>query len=91
MGPSQSESDVNGAPQRSAWQAAHPDPASRALLARDNAAFLHQSVATPCLAPIAKAQGGGVLTLTPPLIVSQDQMDQALGSLEACLAEESLP
>ena len=90
MGPSQGESDVNGAPQRSAWQAAHLAPASRALLARDNAAFLHQSVATPCLAPIAKALGGGVLTLTPPLIVSQDQMDQALDSLEACLAEESL-
>ncbi len=55
--PTPSESDVNGTPQRSAWQAAHLDPASRALLARDNAAFLHQSVSTPCLAPIAKAQG----------------------------------
>ena len=33
---------------------------------------------------------GKVLTLTLPLIVSQDQMDQSLGSLEACLAKESL-
>ena len=33
---------------------------------------------------------GKVLTLTLPLIVSQDQMDQSLGSLEVCLAKESL-
>ena len=37
-----------------------------------------------------KTTMGNMLTLTPPLIVSQDQMDQALDSLEACLAEESL-
>jgi 4-aminobutyrate aminotransferase len=55
--PSQSEGDVNSTPQRAAWQHDHLDDASRALLARDSAAFLHQSVSTPCLAPIAKAQG----------------------------------
>ncbi|MFN0182712.1 MAG: aminotransferase class III-fold pyridoxal phosphate-dependent enzyme, partial [Aquabacterium sp.] len=55
--PSQSESDVNGTPLRAAWQREHLDDASRALLARDSAAFLHQSVSTPCLAPIAKAEG----------------------------------
>jgi 4-aminobutyrate aminotransferase len=55
--PSQSEGDINGTPERAAWQASHLDDASRALLARDAAAFLHQSVSTPCLAPIAKAEG----------------------------------
>jgi 4-aminobutyrate aminotransferase len=55
--PAPSEGDINGTPQRSAWQARHLDDASRALLARDSAAFLHQSVSTPCLAPIAKAEG----------------------------------
>lgn len=55
--PSQSEGDVNGTPLRAQWQAQHLDEAGRALLARDSAAFLHQSVSTPCLAPIVKAQG----------------------------------
>jgi 4-aminobutyrate aminotransferase len=55
--PSQSEGDVNGTPLRDQWQAQHLDEAGRALLARDSAAFLHQSVSTPCLAPIAKAEG----------------------------------
>ncbi|MFO1270549.1 MAG: aspartate aminotransferase family protein [Rubrivivax sp.] len=57
MQPSQSEGDVNGTPERAAWQHAHLDEASRALLARDAAVFLHQSVSTPCLAPIARAEG----------------------------------
>nr|MCU0920667.1 aspartate aminotransferase family protein [Burkholderiaceae bacterium] len=55
--PSQSEGDVNSTPQRAAWQREHLDAASRALLARDSAAFLHQSVSTPCLAPIVRAEG----------------------------------
>ena len=55
--PAQSESDINRTPLRAAWQDAHLDATSRALLERDNAAFLHQSVSTPCLAPIVKAKG----------------------------------
>jgi 4-aminobutyrate aminotransferase len=55
--PSQSEGDINNTPLRAAWQREHLDPTSRALLARDSAAFLHQSVSTPCLAPIVKAEG----------------------------------
>lgn len=55
--PSQSEGDVNGTPLRAQWQAEHLDGPSRALLARDSAAFLHQSVSTPCLSPIVKAEG----------------------------------
>ena len=56
-GPSQSEGDVNRSPQRSQWQAQHLDDSTRSLLARDSAAFLHQSVSTPCLSAIAKAEG----------------------------------
>ena len=56
-GPSQSEGDVNSSPRRAAWQREHLDEATRALLARDGAAFLHQSVSTPCLSAIRRAEG----------------------------------
>ena len=55
--PSQSEGDVNSTPRRAAWQREHLDAPTRALLARDGAAFLHQSVSTPCLSAIRKAEG----------------------------------
>ncbi|MBL8329141.1 MAG: aspartate aminotransferase family protein [Rubrivivax sp.] len=55
--PAPGEGDINGTPERQRWQAEHLDDASRALLARDSAAFLHQAVSTPCLAPIARAEG----------------------------------
>jgi len=55
--PTPSESDVNSTPLRAAWQADHLGERSRALLARDARAFLHQSVSTPCLAPVVKAEG----------------------------------
>ena len=55
--PSQSEGDVNGTPQRAAWQQSHVDDTGRALLERDAAAFLHQSVSTPCLSTIRRAEG----------------------------------
>jgi 4-aminobutyrate aminotransferase len=55
--PSQSEGDINLSPRRKAWQDSTLDPATRTLLGRDSAAFLHQSVSTPCLNGIAKAEG----------------------------------
>lgn len=55
--PAASESDVNASPRRARWQHEHLDEPTRALLARDSAAFLHQSVSTPCLDVIAKAEG----------------------------------
>ncbi len=55
--PAQSEGDVNSSPLRTQWQAASLDEPTRALLQRDSAAFLHQSVSTPCLSAIRKAQG----------------------------------
>jgi 4-aminobutyrate aminotransferase len=54
---SQSESDTNLTDRRAAWQGEHLDARGRALLERDARAFLHQSVSTPCLNAIVKAQG----------------------------------
>ena len=55
--PAQSESDTNATPARAAWRAAHVTDATHTLLDRDSAAFLHQSVSTPCLTAIRKAEG----------------------------------
>ena len=55
--PTLSEGDVNRTPRRSAWQRDHLDEPTRELLARDSAAFLHQSVSTPCLSAIRRAEG----------------------------------
>lgn len=55
--PAQSEGDINSTPLRAQWQSQHLDAASRALLERDSRVFLHQSVSTPCLSPIVRAQG----------------------------------
>lgn len=55
--PSQSEGDVNHSLRRTQWQNTSLNTTTRTLLARDSAAFLHQSVSTPCLNGIAKAEG----------------------------------
>jgi 4-aminobutyrate aminotransferase len=52
-----SESDTNLTSRRAAWQARALDEATRGLLARDSAVFLHQSLSTPCLSTIRKAEG----------------------------------
>ncbi|MGA0531620.1 (R)-1-hydroxy-2-aminoethylphosphonate ammonia-lyase [Hansschlegelia sp. KR7-227] len=53
----QSESDTNLTGRRQAWQEGALGAEARALLARDERAFLRQSVSTPCLNAIAKAEG----------------------------------
>jgi 4-aminobutyrate aminotransferase len=53
----ESEGDTNLSDRRAEWQARALDGAARELLARDARAFLHQSVSTPCLNAIAKAEG----------------------------------
>jgi 4-aminobutyrate aminotransferase len=53
----QSESDTNDTDRRAAWQARSLDTRTRALLAADEAHFLRQSVSTPCLNAIARAEG----------------------------------
>jgi (R)-1-hydroxy-2-aminoethylphosphonate ammonia-lyase len=52
-----SEGDTNLTRRRGAWQARALDDATRALLAEDERYFLRQSVSTPCLNTIAKAEG----------------------------------
>ncbi|MFI5012157.1 MAG: aspartate aminotransferase family protein [Hyphomicrobiales bacterium] len=54
---SQSEGDTNLTDRRRDWQKRNAHNATRDLLERDAQAFLHQSVSTPCLNAIAKAQG----------------------------------
>jgi 4-aminobutyrate aminotransferase len=55
--PTPSEGDVNLSSRRRQWQAEHLDAATHDLLDRDARAFLHQSVSTPCLNGIRKAEG----------------------------------
>jgi 4-aminobutyrate aminotransferase len=55
--PAQSESDTNRSPERRAWAARHLDARARTLLAEDERYFLRQSVSTPCLNAIIKAEG----------------------------------
>ncbi|HXF55546.1 MAG TPA: aspartate aminotransferase family protein [Hyphomicrobiaceae bacterium] len=52
-----SESDTNLTPRRLRWQRRNLDAASRALLEEDERHFLRQSVSTPCLNAIARAEG----------------------------------
>ena len=53
----QSESDTNLTSRRAAWQARTLDDRTRTILADDEAVFLRQSVSTPCLNAIARAEG----------------------------------
>lgn len=55
--PPPGESEINTSPQRAAWQVRHLDEVGRQLLAEDARYFLHQSVSTPCLAAICRAEG----------------------------------
>ena len=51
------EGDVNLSPLRRAWERDHVGAAARALLDRDAAAYLHQSLSTPCLDALVEAEG----------------------------------
>ncbi|MBZ8119561.1 aspartate aminotransferase family protein [Roseovarius sp. LXJ103] len=51
------EGEANTSAARAAWSAREGDEAARDLLARDAGAFLHQSLSSPCVATIAKAEG----------------------------------
>ncbi|WP_100959500.1 aspartate aminotransferase family protein [Bosea sp. FBZP-16] len=51
------EGESNTSAARSGWNAGIGDAATRRLLARDSAAFLHQSLSSPCLTAMAKAEG----------------------------------
>jgi 4-aminobutyrate aminotransferase len=51
------EGESNTSAARFAFVREHDDPATRALLERDARAFLHQSLSSPCVSTIAKAEG----------------------------------
>lgn len=55
-----SEGDVNLTPRRADWASQHIGTATREILAADAAAFLHQSLSTPCLNVLARAQGAWI-------------------------------
>ncbi len=57
MGEERSEGDVNLGERRARWTASHLGPRSRALVDRDASAFLRQSLSTPCLSAVRKAEG----------------------------------
>ncbi len=52
-----SEGDINLGPRRARWAADSVGPQSRALVERDAAAFLKQSLSTPCLSAVRRAEG----------------------------------
>lgn len=51
------EGEANTSPARADWQARNLGGRSAPLIARDSAVFLHQSLSTPCLATVARAEG----------------------------------
>ena len=51
------EGESNQSAARRAWAEKHPDAATRGLLARDANAFLHQSLSSPCVSTITRAEG----------------------------------
>src|SRR5690606_39619020 len=51
------EGESNRSDARANWTAAQQHPATRKLIERDADAFLHQSLSSPCLSTIAKAEG----------------------------------
>jgi 4-aminobutyrate aminotransferase len=53
----QSESDTNRTRRRARWQQRNLDASTRALLSEDERYFLRQSVSTPCLNAIRRAEG----------------------------------
>lgn len=55
-----SEGDVNLSPRRRDWSAGHIAPATQARLEADGHHFLHQSLSTPCLNVLAKAEGAWI-------------------------------
>jgi len=55
--PTQSEGEINTSPRRVNWVARTHDTETGSMLDEDARYFVHQSVSTPCLSVIAKAEG----------------------------------
>ncbi|MBY0311207.1 MAG: aspartate aminotransferase family protein [Phycisphaerales bacterium] len=57
-----SEGDINVSDARQRWREAQSRPV-RELLARDEAAFVHQAMSTPCLSALSSAKGSCIVDL----------------------------
>jgi 4-aminobutyrate aminotransferase len=57
MNPAQSESDVNLSTRRRAWADVNVTREDLAMVQEDAGLFLHQSVSTPCLSALRRAEG----------------------------------
>ncbi|MEC3862171.1 aspartate aminotransferase family protein [Mesobacterium sp. TK19101] len=57
MGMRHTEGEANTSAARAAWAAREDHNATQDLLSRDADAFLHQSLSSPCVATIARAEG----------------------------------
>ena len=55
--PHHTEGEANTSKARAAWSARETDEVTNGLLQRDANAFLHQSLSSPCVSTIAKAEG----------------------------------
>jgi 4-aminobutyrate aminotransferase len=55
--PSQSEGESNRSDRRRRWTDEAHDPETRALVEQDARYFLHQSISTPCLSAVRRAEG----------------------------------
>ena len=58
--PEPSEGDINLSAQRARFTSDHLSPKTCALLAEDSRRFLHQSLSTPCLNALARAEGAWI-------------------------------
>ncbi|MCU0229720.1 MAG: hypothetical protein MUF01_18980 [Bryobacterales bacterium] len=58
--PPESEGDVNLSDRRAEWQHKHLGAGTQALLREDARHYLHQSLSTPCLNVLAKAEGSWI-------------------------------
>ncbi|MGE4552686.1 MAG: aspartate aminotransferase family protein [Desulfovibrionaceae bacterium] len=58
--PDRTEGDVNQGPARAAWTRDHVGPRGAALTARDADVYLRQSLSTPCLTALARAEGAWI-------------------------------
>lgn len=58
--PDQREGDVNLSPNRASWAGRALGEATRALLRRDEEVFVRQSLSTPCLSAVVKAEGSWI-------------------------------
>lgn len=90
------ESESNRTEGRNRWAASAHDAVIRSLIARDARAFLRRSASSPGMNAVAGAQGGymsfkisrgSVMSWTPPLVVSEAELNRAGETLDACIGE----